>query len=145
MNADDLRNKISALDIDKVAAASIEETADVISDLNAEQLHRGLTAFDGNFPTYRNDEYARMKNKMNPLPGYGNPDIFLTGAFVRDIETKVVGDDVEITSTNSKTEMLVKKYGDKYLFGLSEKFHQEYVNETLQPVWIKKIKEATGL
>lgn len=139
-----LFNKVSALDIDKVTRDAMEETKDFIAQENVEQMNKGINAEDVKIGRYRNPVYAELKNLQNPLPGYGVPDLRLTGAFYQGIRTEISGDKVITTSNDPKTEKLIKQYGPK-IFGLSDPYKREFLNDHLRPTFSEKIKEAIGI
>jgi hypothetical protein len=139
-----LYNRINNLDTNKVIVDSLEATKDSIADFNAEQLHHGLRS-DGEEigPDYASDAYAAMKNRMNPLPGAGVPDLYATGSFVQNIKVDVGSDKITTESSDDKSPMLQKKY--KKIFGLSKPYKREYLNESLRPTFKKNMEKATGL
>jgi len=140
-----LKRRIETLDIDRVITSSFGNTIEQLADENAVQLSKGETSRDGNFRSYRNPEYATMKNRMNPVPGFGNPDLKLTGSFYHGIYARVEGTKIVIDSTDPKTDDLKKKYGDKYIFGLNNKSRSEYLREFLRPQVARQLEEAIGL
>jgi hypothetical protein len=140
-----LYETIQSLDTDTICEASVKNTSDAIADLNAEQLFHGLSSKEKNLKSYRNEEYAEEKNRMNPLPGFGNPDLYYTGNFYKGIKATVDGSQFTITSSDEKTPMLTKKYGDKIIFGLGEKYSGEYIREFLNPEFKKQMESATGI
>lgn len=141
----DLHQTISKFNAEKVVETVYEQTKESLADLNAVQLLQGQSAKGKNLKSYANAEYAAYKNQLNPLPGYGNPDLKLTGAFYQGIRAEFQGGRLEITSTDSKTASLQKKYSDDNMFGLSEKFRNEHVKENIEPVFVREIETATGL
>jgi hypothetical protein len=145
MTFTELNQTINRFDADKVVEDVYEETKEPLADLNAVQLLQGLSAKGKNLKSYANDEYAALKNRMNPLPGYGNPDLRLTGAFYRGIYSSIQGGSLSITSSDSKTADLEKKYGELNMFGLSEKYRIEHVIENIDPAFKKEIERVTGL
>ena len=145
MTFTELHQTISKFNAEKVVENVYEETKEPLADLNAVQLLQGLSAKGKNLKSYANAEYAAYKNQLNPLPGYGNPDLRLTGAFYRGIYSAFNNGQLEINSTDSKTADLQKKYGEDNMFGLSEKFRIEHVKENIEPVFIREIEAATGL
>ena len=77
-----LAEKFNSLNTDKIINESLNETKDEFKSINKEQLRAGKTNTGKNIaPKYRSKKYALAKNQMNPLPGLGNPDLHLTGAF----------------------------------------------------------------
>ncbi|MDP4151194.1 MAG: hypothetical protein Q8943_17440 [Bacteroidota bacterium] len=135
--------KFRSLDTDLLVEQSVSETTDQYANLNTEQLHQGLNADGEQIGQYRNELYATMKHEMNPLPGFGVPDLRLTGAFYAGIRSVIQGDAVVTESTDEKNTALVEKYG--HLFGLSDKFRQEYVNGSLRPRFRQKVRDVTGV
>lgn len=103
-----------------VVVGIIEDHADIIADYNRAQLESGLDR-NGDVinPFYGSIYYAMMKNNMNSKPGLGVPDLKLTGAFYRGIFLSMKGYAFSLSSSNSKTESLVDKYGE-YIFGLND-------------------------
>ena len=122
----DMRSNLKSLKLKDIATDAIDKTAEVMVDLNVEQLKSGFDSRGHRLKSYRNKKYAEKKNRMNPLPGMWHPDLILTGAFVGGISVKLQGDSVNFKSTDSKAPELLKKYGDDVL-GLSEK-QQDYYN-----------------
>lgn len=97
----------------------IEDQSDVISDYNRNQLKHGRGS-DGEpiEPMYGSLFYALEKNRMNPLAGYGTPDLFLTGAFYRGFFVSITGKSFSLSSSDRKTGSLLEKYGPN-IFGLT--------------------------
>lgn len=54
-----------------------------------------------------------------------------TGSFHQKIKATLTGEEYNITSSDSKTEKLEEKYGDK-LFGVGGRFKETYVDGPLQ-------------
>ena len=134
-----------SLDVTAAAIKSVSDTSGSYSDLNAEQMSQGLRA-DGNeiIPSYR-----PLTIRMKQLFGKGlgavtdRVTLYNEGDFYRGIKTTVEGLQVVTTSTDKKREGLEEKYGD--IFGLSQRYKQEYVEEYLRPYWKEIIQRETGL
>lgn len=87
--------------------------------LNREQLYQFGQASTGNkLKPYKRIRYARAKHHMNPSPGFGNPDFYVTGAFQKAIKVEELGGILRITSTDFKTPFLLKR--DPDTFGLTD-------------------------
>lgn len=138
-----LYNRMKALDTDQVIEQSVAETADSYANLNAEQMHKGINSQGEQIGQYKSEAYAEMKNIQNPLPGFGVVDLRLTGDFYAGIKTTVSGEKVTTESSDPKNDQLVEKYGP--VFGLSDRYRREYLNEGLRPVFKGKILAQTGL
>jgi hypothetical protein len=139
-----LRDKIQKVDVDQVIETSMEEVSPLMSDRQRGQMIEGVNKKGAKIGRYRNAAYARKKNQMNPIPGFGIPDLLLTGAFYRGIYTEVRGSRVIIDSTDEKAPKLVKQYGEE-IFGLNKSTKVEFIREDLRPVFMREIKKATGL
>lgn len=139
-----LSEKFKTLNTDKVIDESLNETKDEFKAINKSQLKAGKTNTGENVaPKYRRKKYALAKNQMNPLPGLGNPDLFLTGAFYEGIGVEVGKDVFDIISKDEKGPELENKYKD--IFGLGNNFKKKYLDEDLGPTVQKKISTFTGL
>src|SRR5690348_238105 len=77
---------------------SIQETESGFIDLNTQQMYEGKNSDGGEIGAYRSEVYAEMKNQMNSLPGFGVPDLKLTGAFYEGYSLRIQGGEIEETS-----------------------------------------------
>jgi hypothetical protein len=71
---------------------------------------------------YAPSAYALMKHEMNAKPGLGIVDLKLTGAFYNSFY--FYREDLEVTSTDSKTSDLLDRYGENIF-----KFTPETINK----------------
>lgn len=136
--------KVESLNVNDVAFDAMDAGAPEVAKLNTEMLEAGQNAKGDDVGQYRNEEYARMKNAMNPKPGFGRVDLRLTGSFYRNMVTSVVGDAVITESTDEKAAELAAKYGDD-IYGLNRTFKARFVSETLRPDFNRRITDITGL
>lgn len=124
----DLLEKVELFDAERVFIESIEETDNYAIDMNTDQLYHGWTSEEERLiPSYGFD-YGFMKNMMNSLPGFRNPDLKLTGDFHDAFfvsREKLYSGYFEIDSTDWKTQHLVNRYGEK-IFGLNPDNETEY-------------------
>jgi hypothetical protein len=137
----DMISRMKALNIKDTAFHSVEDTKGVITEIQKEQMFKGLNAEGKRIGRYRSIKYALAKNSMNPLPGLGVPDLKLTGAFYRGFQTKVTPETFSTSSTDEKNDALTAKYDP---FGLDTESKSEYV-EKLRPVFVKNVKEKLML
>ncbi len=141
----DLLERLQSLNLRELLADSIEETAPEYVELNTQQLFKGLDGMGQSIrPLYRSAKYARVKNQSNPLPGYGTPDLKLTGAFYQGYELKVEGDELVKDSDVDYADQLFEKYGNE-IGQLDEENHEEYIQENLAPAFYDRVREQTGL
>jgi hypothetical protein len=88
-------------------------------------------------------DYADLKYQMNPLAGYRNPDLKLTGEFHNDYNLDVQGDAVVIGNSNDKTTQLVEWYSDSIL-ELSDAGWEQAWGGFLQDDLVDIICDKTG-
>ncbi len=74
---------------------------------------------------------------MNSNPGYGNPDLFVTGEFYAGIEAKVNGNIISVDSVDEKGPALKEKYNP---FGLGGPFKLDFINITYRPNYLRLMK-----
>lgn len=122
-----------AKEMETMADQAVKENEHVIIDMNTENLMKGKDANDEKItPQYYSDEYAEMKQGMNPRPGLGTPDLFLTGVFQEGFFVKRVKMGWEIDSKDEKRDKLVTKYTD-IIFGNTDKDEKEINEEYILP------------
>lgn len=136
-----IRARISSLSIKDESYKAVLETKQDITNIQKEQLLHGLDAGGNKLRKYRGRKYALAKAFMNPLPGFGNPDLNLTGSFYAGFETVVNPISFATHSADPKNEFLVKKYDP---FGLNIDSKNEYIKE-LRPVFIKNVRQKLQL
>lgn len=121
------------------AAEVVRENENILVDMNTATLKQGLDA-TGNpiTPSYFSDDYAEMKNRMNPRPGFGTPDLFLEGDFQEGYFLKEIPGGWETDSRDEKRNMLVSKYSDA-IFGNTEQDETEFNEEYILPELVEWI------
>lgn len=122
--------------------------AGTIKDYEQQQKLQMLTGEDskGNkIGKYRSRKYAAAKHAQNPLAGLGNMDFRLTGDFFKNTFTRLKAASIFISSTDKKTERLLKI--NKDVFGLNPANAGEYSAQKLKPEGnriIKRILSGNG-
>jgi hypothetical protein len=94
---------LAAVDLNDVIKRSIDNNADLISDLIGHQLDQGLDGQGKDLGEYANFEY---KGRWSPV------DLKLTGAFRQSIVPGTYKDFFEMTASDPKTEKLTTWYGE---------------------------------
>jgi len=132
MTVDKLIDRIRKIYIIKllVQVLDLPEVQDAVADMNRVQLSEGKTKTGKDInPEYVSDEYATAKVGLNSKPGFGIPDLFLSGDFYEGLTAELKGSGIEIFSTDPKNDKLESKYKD--IFGLTnqnlEKLKKEFV------------------
>jgi len=106
--------------LDDAALRIVRKSDDTILDLNRGQLLQGLTPKGTKLkPDYRLIRYATAKNGANPLPGFGTPDLKLTGKFHSNFYLTAQNGEIDFFSSDTKTSKLIEKYGKDNIFGLT--------------------------
>lgn len=136
-----LQRNLTAVNVQSVALDAVEATKDNIADLNVLQMNRGLRS-DGSeiTPSYSNLTIELKKAKGQPTD---RVTLFDTGGFQQAITTSVTGKSIVTGSSDIKSAKLEKKYSKKRgsIFGLSEKYKDEYIRENLEPEFVGDMRD----
>jgi hypothetical protein len=145
MTIQELKRRWSKIDVKRAAISIVSERKEDIIDKNREQLMDGFDKEKKRLKKYASPAYAAKKNKRNPSPGYGNPDLYDKGGFQNSMKLNIQSTNMyEITSTDSKTPDLKKKYGAT-IFGLTTDNKEDVKYEIINPGLVTYIKKETGL
>lgn len=139
----DMLQKFKSFDIVTATAEIMKDNEQDVVELNRQQLLKGLTADNDVVGDYRSMGYALMKERMNPLAGFGNVDLKFTGEFYTGFTLIIDGNQYVIFSVNWKTNKLVKKYGDG-IFGLNAESRQKLWSDIVRHKLIQKLASHTG-
>jgi hypothetical protein len=144
MDLEEFNNKLHNLDVDLLKLEVLDEESNTILALNKEQMSRGEN-YKGQkiTPKYKSPYYARKKNRLNPAPGLGTPDI--------EVSTNLK-DEMDIVTPTKKIYNIVSFVGYvKYViprydgvFGLQQK-NLNKVQVTNTAKLHQKIKRDLGL
>jgi len=135
-----------ALDIKTVVLEAIEDHKEQYVKLNLEQLYQGLNPEGEKItPEYVQGPYRRKKARMNTQPGEGTPDFYLTGGMYDQTHAQVDEEKIEIKSDVEYAQYNEQRWGDAEIWGLDPDNHEEFVQETIQPLILEKISEQTGM
>lgn len=139
----DLKNRLSKVDVGFESETAIDATKGDMITKQKDQLLHGLRRDSNKIGKYKSNSYARKKNSLNPLPGFGNMDWKLTGQLHKEIFVDVRSETFVIDSADDKTGKLIERFSDP--FGLTKENQADYVEESLRPRFMKQMHEATGL
>ena len=128
-------------DYDELEARVLAESELEMSDLNREQLWAGIRA-DGSriTPEYTIFTISKKQEKGQPTD---RVTLFDTGSFQEGIFTAQQGEQVIFSSTDSKTDELQEKYGEK-IFGLTPD-HSMTIKEITTMKLAQLFKQYTGV
>lgn len=114
-----------------------------ILELNWSQLYSGYDGYGRQLQEYRDAGYAAMKHEMNPQPGFGTPDLYLTGSTYEKMRAVINSQTLGIDSKDEKSAALQSKYGEG-IFKLSSDSINILRREVIQPNLVYEIAEQTG-
>lgn len=142
----EMHRRVKQVNLTKIGASIIADTKPELISKNKEQLlDSGVNKLGQKLRRYQSNSYAARKNRLNPFPGFGVPDLYRTGAFHGGFQLRINSTNTfEIFSTDSKSKDLTEKYG-KDIFGLTEEKRNEYHKETMQPELVKAVKQILKL
>jgi len=143
----DLLNSLKQFDLKAAITQSIEETDDAYIELNTQkQLFKGYDSTGSQMqPLYKSPYYAKKKNQMNSAPGYGVPDLKLTGSFYQNMKARVESDALILDSDVDYAQYLEKNYEADKIYGLTEDNQEQYNEVHFFNALEQKITEQTGL
>lgn len=141
--ADNLRRGATLPKLQEKAAEVIDrDKGQILKQAKINELERGLRPDGQPIGLYRNPNYAKYKNILNPRAGLGKVDLILTGAFANSLFTVRRGKGTfSFDASNTKAPALFEKYGQDNR-GLSDEAFNEYQNETLAPEIAEYIKQV---
>lgn len=132
-----LYRQIEKLDVKAVAVEALKETTDNYEGHQVEQLFDGKKS-DGRDITPFYSDYTIAEKKAKGQP-YDRVTLADTLKFYEGIHVDVQSDRLIVDSSDSKSPMLQKRYGQK-IFGLGGEYKRRYVAEDLRPAFIRKIR-----
>lgn len=125
----------------------IRENGTVMAELVEGQLIQGKDATGESItPSYANKYYSKKKFSMNSLPGYGIPDLKVTGDYYKGIGVAIKSEDEYDIESDVPYALnpSISQYGDN-LLALSDDNKQVFCDQTLAPAIANYILEKTGL
>lgn len=143
----DLLDAVERFDPKSSLLDSIIENENSAVEMNRDQLLNGRDSLGEKLKEYVDDQYAELKQRMNPLPGYGTPDLKLTGDFHRGFYLDISSIDdgnFELGSTDEKTQELVDKYNES-IFGLDKENSELFWFEKVVDSFAQKVLDQMGL
>lgn len=147
-DAGEILDVLKSMDLQAIAAESLEANAETIADLNAEQLARGLRA-DGSqiLPEYAQLTIDIKKTKSGLSGVTDHVTLYDTGDHYQQLYADVKGVEIEYGSRDEKSARLEKKYATKRapLYGLTIDSRDILMSGPVKKYWETKIEKLTGL
>lgn len=139
----DLVNKIKNKDAIRIILDEVKPFANMMADLNRDRLKSGLRPDGRRYSKYKNKYYAKRKYEMNPVPGLGNPDFYLTGEFHKGITVNINVDGYNYLSTdpNVASKNIYNRNSSDEIYGLMDsdideirktKYQEKVINAILR-------------
>lgn len=144
MTVTELTDKLKAFDVVAEARAVIQKTGRQYVDLNKNQMLKGGTREEGVLiGSYKSAMYRDMKLQLNP-EAKGNVDLKLTGQFHAGMFAELDGDNIMMTSRDTKANKLEEKYGER-IYGLNTENQSDYNTTVFLPEFLAVLEQKTGL
>ena len=125
--------------LDDFILTAIKNTSNDLEDVQRDQMQVGENAEGNIIGKLRSADYAKRKKAKGGIAKLGLVDLKNTGDFYDAIFAKVESKFIEISSSDYKTNLLEKKYGD-IIFGLNDDYKKIYF-EILVPEIIDLIRK----
>jgi hypothetical protein len=145
----DLLGALQKVDIEQIAVKTMEDNSGHYVLLNQGQMLEGKGK-DRNIGVYRNfrmpdgKQYRDYKYEKSQLAGKGNVDLKDTGAFYKGMKMTMNGNEINVSSSDSKESELVDKYGGQ-IYGLNNKNKETFTEIAFTPDFQAEITRQTGL
>ncbi len=147
MLVDRIIRNLKSLDVNEWIGDAIDPNQ--AERLNREQLEAGLGNDQRKLrPKYKGSRanasasskrYARKKSSLNSKPGFGTPDLKLTGEYHRSLDAKIKGDELILLSNDPKDKFLEKWDKRKGLTDKSVKKIQKDIKPKLRESFLREV------
>jgi hypothetical protein len=122
-----------SIDFEKLVKDSVFENEAELVDALHDQLQTGRDQMGDYIGEYKDERNAKLKFSMNPRAGFNHVDLKLEGDLYSGMQLEEAGKDFQIRSTDSKSEDLVKRYGE-WFYGLQDHNIGKVAQEDILPV-----------
>jgi hypothetical protein len=134
-----LLRAVQRQDLRNESLQAMADTKDKYLQHQKDQLFAGFDSTGKRLKPYAQPWYATKKASMNPLPGYGNPDFYLTGAFYRSFRADIDNEGLVVYATDEKAPDLEAR--DPNIFTLFEDALGAYIND-VKPAFKERITKT---
>ena len=141
--AAELSKSLKGVNITDLSRSAIVATMPQYVERNRQQMKEGKGK-ERNIGRYRNPQYAQFKAGLYGEAGLGNVDLRLTGSFQAKMKGEVSGDDIMVTSEDTKAGDLEEKYGGQ-IYGLNAGTQPGYNESDFLPEFMAQFEKQTGL
>lgn len=138
-------DRMKKVDTNKIVHEALVASKETLADINAEQMFTGKRS-DG---TDIKPDYADLTIEIKKSKGQVTDRVTLhdEGDHYAGLYADVKSDKMIFGSTDEKSESLEKKYSTRKgsIYGLSDPYKREALNQKVRPEFKKRIEAATGL
>ncbi len=134
------RLKRVELELSKTLVNVINENDKELENAQRDQMAVGKNALDKNIGRLRNQRYASIKKAKGGKAPLNIADLKNSGSFYRGVKASANQTTFTLTSTDSKRDLLIKKYTNE-IFGYSDKTFTLVKDLVLVPGMILDIRE----
>lgn len=143
MTISELQKNVQKINIQKMFEQIIEEKEKEILEINKDQLEKGKNIKNQKIkPKYKNEPYAKKKQKLNPKAGFGTPDLKLSGEFQNLMFLKKKGKKY-IPESKAKHFKYLKKYKD--VLGWSDKGEKIRNDKIIYKEFMAMVRKEIGI
>lgn len=142
--AAEMLRRANTIDIEQQAGEVVDEHQQEYLQLIKEQLHEGKSKEGTTInPVYKADNYSNRRYAIkkyveNSTPGYGNPDLYLSGNLYNALKMARSKNELVITSGVDYFQFIDKRYGDTP-FGLDDDSKEIYRDTVLYPALQRRV------
>lgn len=149
-------HNIEALDVEEKAVETLDEKKNEALQLNLVQMFRGLKATQGFIsPRYSEDPffktrkqallYAVWKKKISPDTDRPDdvPNLFINGRYHQSIEITADREGYHFKSEDKNAKDIEETF--KEIYGLNAESREFFIDETLYPIMLEKVREIVKL
>jgi hypothetical protein len=143
-----LLDRLDKVEIKPVIFLCLEQSQYEWLGLNRGQLHDGQDNTGSlQSPLYASEQYALGKEEMNPVPGLGVPDFFVSGDYYNSIQVKVLRGEYSIYTYSNGSVPYSGKIEENWPrnYGLDPTNKAFFANEILKPKIVMELKKELGL
>lgn len=110
-----MRERLKSVNLIDEALSIVSERQEQVLSLQKMQMKTGRGKKLRTLKKYRNPDYSKKKNQMNPAPGLGNPDLYLTGNLYSSLRVVINRDGWYLDSNVPYFFDLAKIYSEEEL------------------------------
>ena len=142
MTIHELARRAKKINLTDIGREIIIDHKNDIVDKNRNQLvNEGVNKLGGRLKQYRSLAYAKYKNRLNPVVGFGYADFYLHGTYQESLKLNILNKNTfEIKPPSSDKATFLLKRDPEHL-GLTDESKQEISKEFMQAELVQGVKK----